>query len=450
MGLYLQAAPEHALVVIPNSGADYCSFSTTYVVLVDARRFAPCLNLILQNPRILLLFRFVADIMSAVDIVGSAVTHTKAAGGQPVPVPAAEPATGANSAASEALQASKPLEVVLQLENVGIIVPTGTTTRTVLSGEIEHLMLAAPGSALPRELLERSQLPTMEQMLEESLLSNMTFKFSGFHDAPPGPTTPVPKAVSPTEAEKEAEARAGSNAATKDKWEDEYNEKLPTIGTEEGLDTCNTTSKGIKRGGIFASGLRPREEGREAGVLFFEEEEDASRSQPVGVLHLPPDVHPAAGAIGGGDLEDNILAGPGAVAKGVLGAAKRLVDNVIDTFDREDGGDGRQSRVGVIIEKQTRPESRESTAGGSVVTGEARKGGKGSAKPALPLNATGADDRPDDLASGVDLPRATFLLCVEQFSVTTGTLVRVPNFFRRVSAVAFLYINKLSKKLVLS
>ncbi len=45
---------------------------------------------------------------------------------------------------------------------------------------------AAAGSVLPTSVLDDCDLPSVEDMIEESLLSNRTYKFSGFHDTAGG------------------------------------------------------------------------------------------------------------------------------------------------------------------------------------------------------------------------------------------------------------------------
>lgn len=446
----MQAGPEHALVLIPNAGADYCSFIATYMVLVDSRRTAPSLTLSMQNPRFLVLFRFVADIMDAVGIIGSALTRTKAAGTkQPAPGPqvsgspqkaaagassgagagadGASPAPRTGATGSADLLVDKPLEFVVQLQNVGIVVPTGETTRTVLSGQLEQLTFAMPGHALPPTMLQKAALPGLDTMLAESLLSNMTFKFSGFHDAPPSQAAPpVPKAVSPTEAEKEAEARAAAQhppAATDAPSQ-------PTSPRPEGApDGPKGSSPSIKRRGMF--GGRQRARRREPGVLFFEDEEEDPRINLAGVLHVgPEDEHAQEGQSGGAnvDLEDNMLAAPQAIAKHVVGATKKLVTNVVEKFDQD--GTGRASsqlRQPVIIPNQPRPESRESgtSAGSGAPKGSVAPGSSGDGKGGA-FGAVG-------LANGAPRPQALLAICVEKFSVVTGSLVRVPNYFRHVS-----------------
>lgn len=106
-----------------------------------------------QNPRVLLLMRFVADIMSAVQIITTTKDRTAK---EAKPAAAAEQqqggggSSGPAGAASPA--ASKPggepggrMEVVVQLQNVGLVVPTSTKSRSALGGQVDHLMIAVPG-----------------------------------------------------------------------------------------------------------------------------------------------------------------------------------------------------------------------------------------------------------------------------------------------------------------
>ena len=227
-----------------------------YTSYVDTRRVGPSLIVQVQNPRILLLFRFVSDVMQAMEIVTSAATRTKdeakqsaqavATAGAPV-MAAALQQSAQQAAAAPAAPGAKPLELVLQLRNVGLLVPTVSGSRRVLGGSLEHLMLAMPGeqgdwaltsvvlglsapaltprlvcapnppgTVLPEAMLRDCRLPCMDDMARESVLSTETFKYCGFHDAEGSPAS-VPRAASappaaPSDAEVERE-RAEAAAA---------------------------------------------------------------------------------------------------------------------------------------------------------------------------------------------------------------------------------------------
>lgn len=172
------------------------------------------LNPAVQNPRVLLMLRFVADVMDAVSIITSATSSTEekaaaaaegaAAAGAPATAAAVagavrasqtgataaavaeavvgDAAAGASHAAAAtaepvAAAAAKggaargaaavaapvslepqlpPLEIMVQLSNVGVVLPTSSDSTSALGASIDHLLVAMPGG---RQLLSGSALP---------------------------------------------------------------------------------------------------------------------------------------------------------------------------------------------------------------------------------------------------------------------------------------------------
>ena len=112
----------------------------------------------LQNPRILILFRFVSDVMQAVEIIFAAIRRTKeqAAGVDQLlhAEPAAAPASP--SPAAPPRQQAKPLELVVQLSNVGLLMPTSSTSKRVFSGSLDFIKLAMPGAGARARLRLRA------------------------------------------------------------------------------------------------------------------------------------------------------------------------------------------------------------------------------------------------------------------------------------------------------
>ena len=143
-----------------------------------------------QNPRFLLLLRFINDVMGAVGIISSASSKTEeaaaatsaaaATGGAPaagavaaagvtashagaaaaaaVGAAAGEAAAPAAAAASATAAAAKPggsadlaplppLEVMVQLSNVGIVLPTSSSSTGSLAASVDELRLALPGAS---------------------------------------------------------------------------------------------------------------------------------------------------------------------------------------------------------------------------------------------------------------------------------------------------------------
>ena len=165
---------------------------------------APCPARSKQNPRVLLMLRFVADVMDAVSIITSATSATEekaaaaaegaAASGAPAtaaavaggvrasqagaaaaavteavvgdaaagvgqaaataaePVAAAAGKGGVAGAAPAAAAAPvslepqlPPLEIMVQLSNVGVVLPTSSDSTSALGASIDHLLVAMPG-----------------------------------------------------------------------------------------------------------------------------------------------------------------------------------------------------------------------------------------------------------------------------------------------------------------
>ena len=144
-----------------------------------------------QNPRILLLLRFVSDVMGAVSIITSSTTKTEqapaavgttaAAATSPAAAALAEgadkashagsgvaaaveatigdAAAGTGAAAQAAAAAAQPgggggtqepgvlpLETMVQLTNVGVVLPCSSSTTNALGATVEHLVVALPGA----------------------------------------------------------------------------------------------------------------------------------------------------------------------------------------------------------------------------------------------------------------------------------------------------------------
>lgn len=139
-----------------------------------------------QNPRFLLLLRFINDVMGAVGIISSASSKTDeaaaatsaaaAAAGAPAAgavagagvaasqpgaaaaaavgaaageaaAPAAAAAAAGKAGGSADLAPLPPLEVMVQLTNVGIVLPTSSSSTGALAASVDELRLALPGAA---------------------------------------------------------------------------------------------------------------------------------------------------------------------------------------------------------------------------------------------------------------------------------------------------------------
>jgi hypothetical protein len=468
----MQADPEHALVLIPNSDAGYCSFDAIYTAQVDPRRYAPCLILEMQNPRVLLLFRFIADVLKATDIISDALVRTKAAG-----MRATSPKETVSTATTKAKPTqegtdyeqkeegkAKPLDVVVQLQNVGIVVPTARTTRTVLAAHLDHLMLAVPGSALPSQLLQDADLPSVEGMLQESLLCNTTFKFGGFHDPvssgaanPNTSSRPDPSSGSsnrmgtsetakneeparPVEARgqvapvvnravqnvKFARAKPSDEDSRKEKG-DKGKERRPGAAIML-RNLLSSTSAGTSTGH------------HQAGVLFLDDSQNYEpEREPAGVLHVPvahrmeqkQQTKQKDDA-----LVDDVLAVPVSVVKHVAGATKRFVGEIVEAVEGDSGhggGLGAHSKNVVVMDDAPKR--------GKQDVGTAGKGAVDGTSGATPEVALPADRDADDTTKlrwvqnspvQPELPRPLLALCIEDFRIVTGALVRIPDYYQKV------------------
>ena len=437
--LSLQAAPEHTLVLIPNAEADYCSFDAIYTAQVDSRRYAPCLILEMNNPRVMLLFRFVADILNAVDIINGAVTKR---GSEQATAAAAPPPPVAME------DGAKPLEIFIQLQNAGIIIPTATTTRTVIAANLDHIMFAVPGTALPPQLLHEANLPSLESIVEESILSNVTYRYGGFHDAPDGSggvAEPPAKSTAAAAAATTEKPTVETGAAGPHATEKSKNNTAPAQGNDGGIASTASTAPDIKRGGFFGR-VRERNGNGSDGVLFFEDDYGQRRhTNQAGVLLVDLSSGQAQD-----HLMDSVLAAPAGVAKHVATATKQFVVDLKDVFDPESSSGQWQnlpptSQHQIVIDHSSssssnvKGDSRESTAGAAAAGGAAaasssREAAAGTAAvPAVPVEHSDADastSAPPPVVE-TEAPTANIAFVIEELTLLTGTLVRVPNYFRQ-------------------
>lgn len=372
----------------------------------------------------LVLFRFVADVMNAVDIIRGAVNVRKDAGAAAAAA-AAEPSP---PLANTSTDGSKPLEIVLQLHNAGIVLPTGTNTRTVLSGNLDHAMLAVPGKALPETLLGEAELPSLDSIVEESLLSNVTYKYGGFREGGTGDRGEAAAAAGggPLGAAAVPQPAASSAAAAAAAAAPDYVHTGSAMRGPGGASVDVTDAPGIRRSGFFNRVQKDRRGGG-GGVLFFEEDNNERPGNQAGVLH----VSASGRSQSSGSLVDNVFAGPVNVAKHLGKATKNLAEDIVDVFDT-DLTELHHLGPHVVLthtDADQRPESRESTAGGHANAAA----GVG---PAVPLVQGDADTGGAAAAAGSSalleqLPEPAIALVIEEFTIVTGTLVRVPGNFRK-------------------
>ncbi|KAL6785838.1 hypothetical protein ACKKBG_A00370 [Auxenochlorella protothecoides x Auxenochlorella symbiontica] len=509
----LRAGAEHCMVLVPNGGAEYCSFDAAFTSHVDGTVAAPSLVLELQNPRILLLFRFVADLLHAANIVESAAGSTAppaaeragegaAAGAveepdmagvagprapQP-PVPSAEAAAKARvlegGAAAPLPEADDllpdvddpgecgvagpgpclPLQIVVQLSNVGIVLPTSATSRSVLGAHMEHVLLAIPGDALPASTLEDCNLPSLGVMVEESLLSNATYKYSAFHRAaeegagecsgaageagngrvPPAPHPPIPGThavpgtppacgdagpAGPSTAPPAPESGAGASPAPRADQDLTFRGRVLRAAEEEAVGSL-TPVHGVQA---------PRRRlARPPGVLYLDEAElSGAQRELAGVLRIKPDLAArhlaraedirgadrAAAAAGGGGRR---LSWRGAAARARTAAAAASSSSADPASPSSAEARQPRARLGGAPPPPPEPEDVPAEDSSRASDADAADGLEGNAL-LTPLDAKNRDE-PAAKRRGPELPRPALALCVESFHVVRGTLIKVPNF----------------------
>lgn len=406
----MQAPVQHSLVIAPNSGYDYCSVDVMYTSQVDDKKYAPSLIVNMENPRILLLFRFVADIINAVEIVNSAVSKTKNQGNKPIAdterkSTREEESENAEGEICTSNEGTKPMELVIQLQQVSVVLPLSQNSDHVLSSNINHLMLAMPGYALPSNLLHEAHLPSVETMLQESLLSATTYKFSGFGSNESKATFEKKSAARDTDNTDE-----NVDSATRS---DVNN--VPRVKEESRLD-FSPRGKGIFDGRRKTKS-EPKRTGSltRKGVLFYEQDQaDRARNKTAGVLEVPLKIvnmqdKPERTKINTveDDYEDNVLVGPVNAAKHVVQGTRKLVNNFIDIF--EDGHGGREAGVALEGYQVGQPGSRF-----EMIT---------ESDPRTDVTNDESSDQEFMLQSSLTVSEPTLAICIEGFQILTGHLV---------------------------
>ncbi|KAL0018632.1 hypothetical protein WJX77_009530 [Trebouxia sp. C0004] len=179
----IQADPHCTMVLQPNAPATSCSLALEFNQWADGSS-KPTLVAELTNPQFLLLFRFMYDIMHGVDIIIAAIQPALDAAS---PSGAANPAAGTPQAVQPLIDV--PLRIAVYVTNLGIILPASSKSHQVLCGNIDHVSLGMPGSALSDNHLADADLPHVEEMVADSLDACCMFKRQA---SVPDPVPPVP------------------------------------------------------------------------------------------------------------------------------------------------------------------------------------------------------------------------------------------------------------------
>eukprot|EP00887_Chlorella_sp_A99_P007742 scaffold20.g7742.t1 len=458
----LRAGPEHSQVLVPSGGEPYCSLDCSYTAYVDPRRAGPSLVVQLQNPRIIVLFRFVMDVMQAVDIISSAATNTQkesaragaeagAAGGPGVAATAGAAADAAASVArapeavasavAEAAQAQpaaagkRPLEIAVQLRNLHVLLPISSDSRTCLGAQVEQLMVAMPGEVLPPVVLEDCELPGVGEMVKESLLSNRTFKYSGFHDgtaargagpcaAPAGGAAPMPPPPAPCAPAGARAAAAAAAAPLKQPVNalQALGKAVAKAAAVEGLSMRTSSSFRSARQRLGASPSRP------AGVLYINEAVPQQRL--AGVLEIDAAAGDDAADVRRGRVRfegPEAAAPPSGAGANAAGAARPRPPVTVQ----------RESPHGITVPAAgagAAPAPRAALPGRADSPSKQRPGPASETPEPEETLLTPLEQEVEEEAAGEEgpaMPTASLAVCIERFTVSKGVMVRVPNFYHQ-------------------
>ena len=278
----LRASEEHQLVLSPSYDARSCAVLVHMTSRVDGTRYAPQLVVDISNPRIILLFRFLRDVLDGIALVTSSVERERSAAGS---APGKE--TGKRKSAdhesndvspekhSQVAPVALPVRMTINVHDVDIIVPTSRKQRSVLSVSMRELVLALPGVAMPASKLEDASLPELGVIVEESVVCSRTFLYGDFtrekarkHD------------VTPSDDIGRGDQDKGEEiVSVQDDLVDE--DDVPAAAD------LSTKPKGSRRSKKRTGKVKKSD--MLSGVLLFEEQYDmrASDNARVGVLQLP-------------------------------------------------------------------------------------------------------------------------------------------------------------------
>ena len=372
----LQAISEHQHVISPNASLPCCSLDLIYTAQVDSTKYAPQLILNIQNPRIVVLFRFIRDVMEGVSILTSSFSYGSSTKQQD---------TGKESQLEE-----KPLNVIVQLQNIGIVLPTGRTTRTIFSSRIDELVLALPGAALPKLILEENDLPSLDELVEESIVCSKTYLHTNFSQK-------VHKTRHRDQTEENrVDSESDSNKANQDESSPSKAEDSSANHFKQEHEVERKSKKRRqKKKGNFES---------LAGVLLFEQGYDPQNSnQDAGVLRIPEEGKD--GVLHDEDrTQDNILARPGAMAEKVLGVAGHALRGFVP------------ARREKTVQTEISEESKEPIL--------------------LELPPEEEQEEDDEFETETDLA-----ICVSNFYIASGILVQIPAYMNeKVCSMQFIQL----------
>ena len=263
----LRATEEHQFVLSPSHDARSCAVTVHMTKQVDGSRYAPRLSVDITNPRIILLFRFVRDLLDGISLITTSLKPDH--GAEQRRDPAVQLAEDSEIARDTAL----PMQMTVNARDIDLVVPTSRKERSVLYVSMRELVVALPGVALPVSTLADAQMPGMDAIVEESILCSSTFLYGNF-------------------TRERAKDQDAGPADDSDEQIDKEEVPIQARGESDG-DIATETDNRSKPRGRRAAKRKGKVKKAEllSGVLLFEDQYDmrANDNAKAGVLQLPED-----------------------------------------------------------------------------------------------------------------------------------------------------------------
>ncbi|KAK9867091.1 hypothetical protein WJX84_006946 [Apatococcus fuscideae] len=277
----LQAMPEHRAVIQGKDADESCSVFLEYLQPHNQDDMAS-LIVKLENPRIILLFRFLYDLLHGVDIILTVFKNTRSK---------QEAKPHAGDAPQEPLIAV-PLELIVHVVHAALLLPASSKSRHALGLDIDYLALSMPGEALPDEGLATANLPMIVEMVDQALEGSVLLR------------KPVPHPDGPGEGEHAQDDSQGGAAIPQSQMRlmppSHSTQEAPSQQASPGTRALDTFRQLVSprlpfvpQGGR-GPGSGPRSQG---GVLFLDEPvlpTMTSQQRRAGTLQVPTEPEQAA------------------------------------------------------------------------------------------------------------------------------------------------------------
>lgn len=263
----LRANDEHQFVLSPSHDARSCGVTVHMTTQVDGTRHAPHLSVDISNPRIILLFRFVRDLLNGISLITTSLQSDSIGTRKSY-----DSADQHDEASEMATDAGLPMQMTINAHDIDLVVPTSREKRSVLDVSVRDLVLALPGVAMPASTLAGAQMPAMDAIVEESVFCSSTFMYGNFT--------------------RERAKEQGATVDESDERCDKEEEPIPAQGEsdDEVANETDNRSKPKRRASRKRKG-KVNKADMLSGVLLFEDQYDmrANENAKAGVLQLPED-----------------------------------------------------------------------------------------------------------------------------------------------------------------